>query len=162
MMLKKLAHCLILALISMNMLSAAEEQTFSMIKPGAVREKHIGAIIEKIEQSTSLKIGAIKMYQLSKEQAEAFYAEHKERPFFADLVASMTSGPVVAMVVEGENAVVKLREIVGATDPKKAAPGTIRALFGSNVTQNAIHASDSVANATREIPFFFKSGEIYP
>jgi nucleoside-diphosphate kinase len=155
-----LQNSLFAFLLSAGILGAAEERTFSMIKPSAVQEGHIGAILNKIEQS-GLRIAALKMHKMTKEQAEEFYKEHKERPFYPDLVAFMTSGPVVAMVVEGNDSVVRLRKIVGVTNPAKAEPGTIRALFGKNVTENAIHASDSITSTAREIPFFFQASEIY-
>src|SRR5260221_14671685 len=138
-----------------------KEMTFSMIKPTAVKEGHIGGIIEVIEKSR-LHIAGLKMVKLSKEEAENFYAEHKGKPFYGELVNMMSSGPIVAMVIEGENVVTRLRDIVGATDPKKANRGTIRQLFGKNVGENAIHASDSPASAITEIPFFFTTQEIYP
>lgn len=139
---------------------SAAEQTFSMIKPTAVKEHHIGGIIDCIEKA-NLSVAALKMHKLSKEQAEAFYAEHKDKPFYPELTTMMSSGPVVLMVIEGDNAVLKLREVIGSTDPKKAAPGTIRALFGKSVTENAIHGSDSQASAEREIAFFFTKEELY-
>ncbi len=147
----------LLSLIGAFLLSASllySDQTFSMIKPTAVKEHHIGGIINMIEQA-NLELVALKMQRITKEQAEAFYGEHKGKPFYNDLVAMMSSGPVVLMVVEGDNAVPHLREIVGATDPKKAAPGTIRASYGKSVGENAIHASDSPESAKREIAFFF-------
>lgn len=148
------------AIIATSCLFGAEEKTFTMIKPRAVQEKHIGSIVEMIEKS-GLRVAAIKMQKLSKEQAESFYAEHKNRPFFPELVSMITSGPVVALCVEGDNAVTKLREVVGATDPKKAAPGTIRNAFGKDITNNAIHASDSTTSAQREVQFFFSAEQIY-
>lgn len=134
------------------------ETTFSIIKPNAVKKNAIGAIIAKFEES-GLKISAAKLVRLQKAQCEEFYAEHKERPFFGELVSFMTSGPVMLMALTGENAVLRNREIMGATDPKKAAPGTIRALFGDNVGENAVHGSDSVASAERELKIFFKNDE---
>lgn len=130
------------------------DQTFSMIKPTAVKEHHIGGIIDAIEKA-NLTIVALKMQTISKEQAEAFYGEHKGKPFYPELVQMMSSGPVVLMVVEGDNAVPALRKVVGSTDPKKADAGTIRATFGKSVGENAIHASDSPESAAREIAFFF-------
>lgn len=135
------------------------ENTFSIIKPNAVKKNAVGAIINKFE-SKGLKIAAAKMIQLSKSKAEEFYAEHKERPFFGELVEFMTSGPVVLMVLRGENAVAKNREIMGATDPAKADPGTIRKEFGDNVGENAVHGSDSPQSAQREITLFFEKSEI--
>jgi nucleoside-diphosphate kinase len=134
------------------------EKTFSIIKPNAVKKNAIGAIITKFE-SSGLKVAAAKLAVISKSQCEEFYAEHKERPFFGELVSFMTSGPVVLMALQGENAVLRNREIMGATDPKKAAPGTIRALFGDNVGENAVHGSDSTASAARELNIFFKPTE---
>ena len=138
---------------------SAQERTFSMIKPAAVQEHHIGGIIDMIEKA-HLSIAGLKMQRLSTEQAEAFYAEHKGKPFYNDLVKMMSSGPIVLMVIEGDGAVAKLREVVGSTDPKKANVGTIRATFGKSVGDNAIHASDSPESATREISFFFSEEEI--
>lgn len=139
---------------------SAHQKTFSMIKPNAVQDRHIGGIIEIIERS-GLRVVAVKMQKLSRERAEQFYAEHKERPFFNNLVTTMSSGPIVALVIEGNNAIFRLREIVGATDPQKAVPGSIRAIFGKSVTENSIHASDSDSSASREIPFFFSDEEIF-
>ena len=136
----------------------ATETTFSIIKPNAVKKNAIGAIIHKFEEN-DLKISAAKLVRLSKSLCEEFYAEHKERPFFGELVSFMTSGPVMLMALTGENAVTRNREIMGATDPKKAAPGTIRALFGDNVGENAVHGSDSAASAQRELALFFKNEE---
>ena len=137
------------------------ERTLSIIKPDAVAKNIIGKIYSRFE-SAGLRIVASKMLHLSKEQAEGFYAVHRERPFFKDLVEFMTSGPVVVQVLEGESAVEKNREIMGATDPKKAAAGTIRADFAQNIDENAVHGSDSAANATVEIYYFFKADEICP
>lgn len=136
----------------------ASEVTFSIIKPNAVKKGAIGAIINKFEQS-GLKIAAAKLVRLNKSKCEEFYAEHKERPFFGELVTFMTSGPVMLMALKGENAVLKNREIMGATDPKKAAPGTIRAQFGDSVGENAVHGSDSPASAERELALFFEKTE---
>ncbi len=134
------------------------ETTFSIIKPNAVAKDAIGAIIDKFEKN-GLKISAAKLVRLSKAQCEEFYAEHKARPFFGELVSFMTSGPVMLMALKGENAVLRNREIMGATDPKKAAPGTIRALFGDNLGENAVHGSDSPDSAKRELNLFFKKEE---
>ena len=134
------------------------ETTFSIIKPNAVKKNAIGAIINKFEKN-GLKVAAAKLVRLTKNQCEEFYAEHKARPFFGELVSFMTSGPVLLMALTGENAVTRNREIMGATDPKKAAPGTIRAEWGDNVGENAIHGSDSAASAERELKLFFKSEE---
>jgi len=130
------------------------ERTFSIIKPNAVKKGAIGDIINHFE-TNGLRIGAMKMALLSKEKCELFYAEHKERPFFGELVSFMTSGPVVLMCLSGEGAIMKNRELMGATDPKKAAPGTIRAKHGANVGENAVHGSDSPESAARELAIFF-------
>ncbi|HEH4506071.1 TPA: nucleoside-diphosphate kinase [Campylobacter coli] len=135
------------------------EKTLSIIKPDAVKKGVIGKILDRFE-SNGLRIAAIKKVQLSKEQAEAFYAVHKERPFFKDLVEFMISGPVVVSVLEGEGAVLKNRDLMGATNPKEAKPGTIRADFAESIDANAVHGSDSLENAKIEIEFFFKSNEI--
>ncbi|MGR3951562.1 MAG: nucleoside-diphosphate kinase [Chlamydia sp.] len=135
------------------------EQTLSIIKPDAVQKNHIGAIIQKFA-AAQLKVVAMKMIHLSQKDAEQFYAIHKERPFFRDLVAFMISGPAVIMVLEGENAVQKNRDIMGATDPKKALPGTIRHEFAESIDANAVHGSDSLENAGIEIKFFFSGREI--
>lgn len=137
----------------------AVEQTFSIIKPNAVKKGKIGEIIALFEKN-GLKIGAAKLVTLSRSKCEEFYAEHKERPFFGELVSFMTSGPVMLMVLSGSNAVAKNREIMGATDPKKAAPGTIRALHGDSVGENAVHGSDSPTSAAREIALFFEKSEL--
>lgn len=137
----------------------AKEQTFSIIKPNAVKKNVMGDIIKLFEQN-DLKIAAAKLTVLTKSKCEEFYAEHKARPFFGELVSFMTSGPVMLMVLSGENAVAKNREIMGATDPGKAAPGTIRKLFGDSVGENAVHGSDSPASAAREIALFFEKAEI--
>lgn len=132
----------------------AIERTLSIIKPDAVAKNAIGAILSRFEQA-GLKVVAMQMKSLSKEEAEGFYAEHKERPFFADLVAFMTSGPVVVQVLEGENAVRLNRELMGATNPKEAAEGTIRRDFATSIDANAVHGSDSPESAAREIAYFF-------
>jgi nucleoside-diphosphate kinase len=137
----------------------AVEMTFSIIKPNSIKKNHIGGIIQKFEEN-GLKIAAAKLVHLSKAKCEEFYAEHKERPFFGELVSFMTSGPVMLMCLKGENAVAKNREVMGATDPKKAAPGTIRALFGDNVGENSVHGSDSLTSAQRELALFFEPSEI--
>ena len=139
----------------------AIERTLSIIKPDAVGKNHIGEIIARFEKA-GLKPVAIKYKHLSQAEAEGFYAEHKERGFFADLVAFMTSGPVVVSTLEVENAVLAHREILGATNPKEAAPGTIRADFATSIDENAAHGSDSVASAEREIAYFFAAEEIFP
>ncbi len=135
------------------------ERTLSIIKPDAVAKNVIGKIIDRFE-SNGLRVAAIKKLKLSKEDAAKFYEVHKERPFFGELVEYMTSGPVVVMVLEGENAVAKNRELMGATDPKEAAPGTIRADFAESIEANAVHGSDSLENAQKEIAFFFAQREI--
>jgi nucleoside-diphosphate kinase len=137
----------------------ARERTFSIIKPDATRRNLTGAINDRLEKS-DLRIIAQKRLHMTKQQAEGFYAVHKERPFYADLVKFMTSGPVVVQVLEGENAVAKYREVMGATDPAKAAPGTIRKDFAESIEANSVHGSDSADNAKQEIVFFFKNNEI--
>ncbi len=137
----------------------ATERTLSIIKPDAVAKNVIGKIYSRFE-SNGLKIVAAKMQQLSKEQAEGFYAEHKERPFFNDLVAFMTSGPVVVQVLEGDNAIALNRDLMGATNPKEAAEGTIRADFAESIDANAVHGSDSPQSAAREVAYFFSDEEI--
>ncbi len=136
------------------------EKTLSIIKPDAVKKNVIGEILARFEKN-GLKIAAIKKLKLSKEQAGEFYAVHKERPFFKDLVEFMTSGPVVVSVLEGDNAVLKNRELMGATNPKEAKLGTIRADFAESIDANAVHGSDSLENAKVEVDFFFKSDEIF-
>ncbi|MFZ4403129.1 MAG: nucleoside-diphosphate kinase [Pseudobdellovibrionaceae bacterium] len=135
------------------------EQTFSIIKPNAIKKNAIGDIISLFE-ANGLKIAAAKLTILSQAKAEEFYAEHKARPFFGELVSFMTSGPVLLLALSGENAVLKNREIMGATDPKKAVAGTVRAKFGDNVGENAVHGSDSLASAQRELALFFEKNEI--
>ena len=135
------------------------EQTLSIIKPDAVAKGVIGKIIDRFE-SNGLRIAAVKKMQLSQADAEAFYAVHSERPFFKDLVDFMISGPVVAMVLEGEGAMAKNRDLMGATNPQEAEPGTIRADFADSIDANAVHGSDSVENAKNEINFFFSDREI--
>ncbi len=137
----------------------AIEKTFSIIKPNAVKKGVIGPIIERFEKN-GLRVAAMKMTTLDKLKTEVFYAEHKERPFFGELVSFMISGPVVLMVLEGENAVLRNREIMGATDPAKAAPGTIRKDFGDSLGENSVHGSDSAESAKREIAHFFYGSEI--
>lgn len=137
------------------------EQTLSIIKPDAVGQNMIGNIIEYFERD-GLSVVAAKMMHLSEEQAKAFYAVHKERPFYKELVEFMVSGPVLVMVLEGENAITRNRQIMGATDPSKAAEGTIRADFATSVERNAVHGSDSPQTAKTEIAFFFKPNEIFP
>jgi nucleoside-diphosphate kinase len=137
----------------------AIERTFSIIKPDAVAKNVIGEIYSRFEKN-DLKIVAAKMMHLTKIQAECFYAEHSERGFFNDLIAFMISGPVMMQVLEGENAVLAHREIMGATNPKEAAPGTIRADFASSIDENAVHGSDALETAKKEIAFFFSDDEL--
>ena len=136
----------------------AIERTLSIIKPDAVAKNVIGKIYERFE-SAGLKIVASKMLQLSDDKAGGFYAEHKERPFYADLVGFMTSGPVVVQVLEGEGAIAKNRNLMGATNPKEADAGTIRADFAESIDANAVHGSDSPASAEREVAYFFNDDE---
>lgn len=135
------------------------ERTLSIIKPDAVKKGVIGKILDRFE-SNGLRIVAMKKIQLSKEQAQNFYSVHKDRPFFNDLVKFMISGPVVVSVLEGDNAVLKNRDLMGATNPKEAKAGTIRADFAENIDANAVHGSDSLENAKIEIEFFFKADEL--
>jgi nucleoside-diphosphate kinase len=135
----------------------ATEQTLSIIKPNAVAKDAIGAIIGRFE-ANGLRVVAARMLHLSREQASAFYAVHQGKPFFDELVGFMTSGPVVAMALEGEDAIAKNREIMGATNPANAAPGTIRADFADSFTENAVHGSDAADTAEVEIGFFFPEG----
>ena len=137
----------------------AVERTLSIVKPDAVANNVIGQIWSRFEGS-GLKIVAAKMLHLTSEQAGGFYAEHQGRPFYDALVAFMTSGPVTVQVLEGENAIARNREIMGATNPKEAAPGTIRADFAQSIDANAVHGSDSAASAAREIAYFFTPAEI--
>ena len=137
----------------------ALERTLSIIKPDAVAKNVIGEIESRFEKA-GLRIVAMKMVQLSQEKAEGFYAEHKERPFFKDLVEFMTSGPVVVQVLEGENAILANRDLMGATNPKEADAGTIRADFADSIDANAVHGSDSPASAEREVSYFFSAEEI--
>ena len=139
----------------------ANQRTLSIIKPDAVAKNVIGEIYSRFEQA-GLKIVAAKMLHLSKEQAEGFYAEHKERGFFGELVGFMTSGPVMVQVLEGDDAIAKNRELMGATNPKEAAPGTIRADFAQSIDANAVHGSDSPESAEREVAYFFSNDEICP
>ncbi|MBK1874864.1 MULTISPECIES: nucleoside-diphosphate kinase [Marinobacter] len=139
----------------------ANERTLSIIKPDAVAKNVIGEIYSRFEKA-GLSIVASRMMHLTQEQAEGFYAEHKERPFFNDLVAFMTSGPVVVQALEGEGAILKNRDLMGATNPKEADAGTIRADFATSIDANAVHGSDSAASAEREIAYFFSDNEICP
>ncbi len=139
----------------------ALERTFSIVKPDGVQKNLIGQVYSRFEKA-GLKIIAARMVQLTQAQAEGFYAVHRERPFFKDLCKYMTSGPVVVQVLEGDNAVAKNRELMGATDPKKAAAGTIRADFASSIEENVVHGSDSAENAAIEIAFFFAASDLCP
>ena len=138
----------------------ANEQTLSIIKPDAVGSNHIGEILSRFEKA-GLKVVGAKMLHLSSDQAKAFYNVHAHRPFFEELVGFMISSPVLISVLEGDNAVTKNRELMGATNPKEAAPGTIRAEFAKTIDKNAVHGSDSSETARQEIPFFFKPQEIF-
>lgn len=137
----------------------AVEKTFSIIKPDAVAKNVIGEIVSRFEKA-GLQIVASRMEQLSTEKAQGFYAEHKERPFFNDLVSFMTSGPVVVQVLEGENAILKNRELMGATNPQEADAGTIRADFAESIDANAVHGSDAPESAAREIAYFFSDDQV--
>jgi len=137
----------------------AIERTLSIIKPDAVAKNVIGEIYSRFEKA-GLKIVAAKMMQLNDVTAGGFYAEHKQRGFYPDLIAFMTSGPVIVQVLEGENAVARNRELMGATNPQQAAPGTIRADFAQSIDANAVHGSDSTTSAQREVDYFFKAEEI--
>lgn len=137
----------------------ANEKTLSIIKPNSTLDNNIGNIISMFEKN-DLRIAAAKLTHLSKEKAEGFYIEHKDRPFFGELVDFMTSGPVMLMVLEGENAVSKNREIMGATNPAEAAEGTIRKLYAKSIGENAVHGSDSLQSAEREISYFFEKNEV--
>jgi len=139
----------------------AVERTLSIVKPDGVQKNVIGEVYRRFEQA-GLRIVAARMRRLTQSEAEGFYAVHRERPVFRDLVSYMTSGPVVVQVLEGENAVAKNRDIMGATDPKKAAPGTIRADLATSIEQNVVHGSDSLENAAREIGYFFAETELCP
>lgn len=138
----------------------AIERTLSIVKPDAVAKNVIGQIYSRFE-AAGLKVVAAKMKHLSRAEAEGFYAVHKERPFFNDLVSFMVSGPVMIQVLEGEGAVLKNRDLMGATDPKKADAGTIRADFAESIDANAVHGSDSLENAAIEIAYFFPASEVY-
>jgi nucleoside-diphosphate kinase len=138
----------------------AIERTFSIIKPDGVEKGVIGRVIARFE-SVGLKPVAVKLKRLSQAEAEGFYAVHKARPFFADLVKFMTSGPVVLMVLEGEGAIAKNREVMGATDPKKAAPGTLRADFATDIEKNTVHGSDAPETAKVEISYFFPEIDVH-
>ena len=139
----------------------AIEQTLSIIKPDAVAKDLIGAIYSRFEQA-GLRIVAARMLHLTRDRAEDFYAVHRERPFFDELVDFMISGPIMIQILEGEDAVARNREVMGATNPAEAAPGTVRADFASEITENAVHGSDSSETAATEIAFFFGPGEVCP
>lgn len=136
-------------------------KTLSIVKPDGVKKNLIGEVLKRFEQN-GLRIAALKMVNLSKEEAKRFYIVHKERPFYESLTSFMSEGPIVVMVVEGENAINKVREIMGATNPKEAAPGTIRADLASDIEHNIVHGSDSKESASYEINFFFSHLDIYP
>ena len=138
----------------------ALERTLSIIKPDAVRKNAIGQILARFEQA-GLKIVAAKMKHLSRKEAEGFYAVHRERPFFGPLVDFMSAGPVMIQVLEGDDAIAKNRELMGATDPAKAAPGTIRADFAQSIDANAVHGSDAPETAATEIAYFFPASQVY-
>ena len=137
------------------------ERTLSIVKPDGVARNLVGDVYRRFEQA-GLRIVAARMLHLSQADAEAFYGEHRERPFFKDLVKFMTSGPVMVQVLEGERAIAKNRDVMGATDPKKAAPGTIRADLAKSIDENVVHGSDAPDTAAREIGFFFRETEICP
>ena len=139
----------------------AQQRTLSIIKPDAIAKNVIGQIYSRFE-SNGLRIVAAKMMHLTRQQAEEFYAVHRERPFYRDLVEFMISGPIMAQVLEGDDAIAKNREVMGATDPKKASAGTIRADFANNVEENAVHGSDAPDTAATEIAFFFRDEEVCP
>lgn len=141
-------------------MTMATERTLSIIKPSAVRDNHIGAILAKFE-AAGLRIVAAKMMRLSRSQAEEFYGIHRDKPFFGELVEFMMSGPVMVQVLEGDNAVRVNRDVMGATNPASAAPGTIRAEFATSITENAVHGSDAAETAATEIAFFFTDSEIH-
>jgi len=139
----------------------ALERTLSIVKPDGVTRNLVGEVYRRLEQA-GLRIVAARMMRLSQAEAEGFYAVHRERPFFKDLVRYMTSGPIIVQVLEGENAIAKNREVMGATDPKKAAPGTIRADLAQSIEANTVHGSDAPDTAAREIAYFFRETEIVP
>jgi nucleoside-diphosphate kinase len=139
----------------------AHERTLSIVKPDGVRGNHIGEVCRRFERA-GLSIVAARLLHLSQREAEGFYAVHRERPFFKDLVRYMISGPVFVQVLEGEGAIARNRDIMGATDPKKAAPGTIRADLATSIEQNVVHGSDAADTAAREIAYFFSTTELHP
>ena len=136
------------------------ERTLSIVKPDGVRKNVIGEVINRFEKK-GMRVAAVKMLSMSRDDAKSFYVVHKERPFYDSLTGFMSEGPVVVMVIEGESAISKVREIMGATNPKDAAPGTIRADFASDIEHNIVHGSDSKESAAYEIPYFFSSLEIH-
>ena len=136
------------------------ERTLSIVKPDGVKKNVIGEVIKRFEQK-GLRVAALRMIKMSIDDAKGFYIVHKERPFYASLTSFMSEGPVVVMVIEGENAISKVRETMGATNPKDAAPGTIRADFASDIEHNIVHGSDSTESASYEIPYFFSSLEVH-
>jgi nucleoside-diphosphate kinase len=138
-----------------------QERTLSIIKPDAVGKGEIGSVIALLE-GAGLRVVAMRMVHLDPEEGGRFYAVHKARPFYEDLKSFISSGPIVAMVLEGEGAIARNREVMGATDPRKAAPGTIRARFAESIERNAVHGSDSPASAAVEIPFFFPDMDVFP
>jgi len=138
----------------------ATEQTLSIVKPSAVAANHIGGILEKLEQA-GLKIVAAKMLHLNRAEAKAFYGVHRDRPFFDELVEFMISGPILAQVLEGDNAIKVNRDVMGATNPAEAKPGTIRAAYGKDISENAVHGSDAPETAANEIAFFFDENSIF-
>lgn len=139
----------------------ALERTLSIVKPDGVRKNLIGEVYRRLEQA-GLKVIAARMLQLTQAQAETFYAVHRERPFYRDLVRYMSSGPIMVQVLEGENAIARNRDLMGATDPKQAAPGTIRADFAASIEENVVHGSDAPETAVREIRFFFADSDLWP
>jgi nucleoside-diphosphate kinase len=157
---KRFMASLLISILPVLNMQAAPEQTLAIIKPDAVAAQHIGEIIARYEAS-GLQVVALKMARLNKEKAGAFYAVHRDRPYFKDLTSFMSSGPIVAMVLNGENSIAKSRQLIGATNPKEAAKGTIRADFGKSIGENAIHGSDTLDNAKSEIAFFFTASEIF-
>ncbi len=136
------------------------EQTFALIKPNAMKKQKAGAIIQQFQEE-GLNLMGLKMINISKNLCEEFYQEHKERPFFQDLVNFVSSSPVIVLALQGDNAVARVREIMGDTDPKKARPGTIRYKYGDSIGENAVHGSDSLSSAKRELQLFFSSQEIF-
>lgn len=136
------------------------ERTLSIVKPDGVKKNLVGEVIKRFEQK-GLRIAGLKMLKMSKDDAKGFYIVHKERPFYESLTNFMSEGPIVVMAIEGENAILKVREIMGATNPKDAAPGTIRADFASDIEHNIVHGSDSKESAAYEIPYFFSSLEVH-